>query len=75
MVEKAEMEVLSKKRRELEILLEQSKGYSYSLHCDLEILESKVLGLCDELRCAQEAKVKDDFTSRLLESKRDSTRA
>ncbi|XP_042962542.1 chorismate synthase-like [Carya illinoinensis] len=74
-VEKAEMEELSERKREFEILLEQTKGYSHSLHGDLEILKNEVLGLRDEVPHAQEVKVRDDFASRLLKSERDSTRA
>lgn len=61
-----EIEVFFDRKRELEILLEQSKGYSHSLFGDLEILESEVRGLRDEICYAQEAKV---------ELKRDSARA
>lgn len=46
------MEVLIEKKRELEVMFEQSEGYSHSLHGDLEILENEVLEIHDVVRCA-----------------------
>lgn len=56
-VERAELEVLSEKKKELEILLEQAEGYSDSLFGDLKILESEVFDLNDELRRACERRL------------------
>lgn len=70
-VDRSKLETLVEKRKELEILLEQLKGYSHSLHSDLLILEGEVL----ELRHAVRVKTKDDFTLKLLQSERDSVKS
>lgn len=69
------MDVLFERRKELEILLEQAEGYFHSLSGDLEILESEVFDLCDEVGRAHEVKVRDDFSLCLLKLERDSARA
>lgn len=56
------------------MLLEQADGCSRAIQWELEILEDEVVHIHDELFCAQEAKFRDYFSLRLLESERDSAK-
>lgn len=73
-VDRAELEAVAENKKELEILLEHSEGYSHLLQGDQEMRKGEVLKLCEAAGLTQEAKVRDDFALTLLQSERDLTR-
>lgn len=74
----AELDALLERVKELEVLLEQSEGYSHSLQGDLEICEDELHQLHqlrESVRLAQVEKDRDAHTLQFLQSEKDLVRS